>query len=90
MPHHLYLGRVKTICGVQAKCSLGDEVRQLHLSASTSYAELLDAVRAKFPAAGPFVIKYVDKYVLYMYDIVACPTEGISRKVVAHHMCVDP
>eukprot|EP00884_Botryococcus_braunii_P004781 jgi/Botrbrau1/14303/Bobra.0207s0008.1 len=44
-----------------AKVSLGDEVRQMHLMATTTYAELLEAVRAKFPNAPPFAIKYVDR-----------------------------
>lgn len=47
--------------GMQAKVSLGDEVRQMHLMANTTYAELLEAVRAKFPSAPPFAIKYVDR-----------------------------
>lgn len=44
-----------------AKCSLGSEVRNVHMPHSQSYAELLTAVRAKFPEAGPFLLKYVDR-----------------------------
>ncbi|GLC33808.1 hypothetical protein PLESTM_000121800 [Pleodorina starrii] len=44
-----------------AKCTLGDETKLVHLSLSSNYADVLAAVQAKFPSAGPFVLKYVDK-----------------------------
>lgn len=45
----------------QAKCQLGDETRLLHLHASVSYVELLEAVHAQFPSAGPVKLKYLDR-----------------------------
>ncbi|GFR41316.1 hypothetical protein Agub_g1998 [Astrephomene gubernaculifera] len=44
-----------------AKCSLGDDTKLVHLSLAHNYADVLTAVQAKFPAAGPFALKYVDK-----------------------------
>ncbi|KAI8470898.1 MAG: hypothetical protein J3K34DRAFT_508325 [Monoraphidium minutum] len=46
---------------VSAKVSLGDETRQLHLTSASTYAQLLDLVKAKFPDAGPFMVKYTDR-----------------------------
>ncbi|KIY95440.1 hypothetical protein MNEG_12524 [Monoraphidium neglectum] len=46
---------------LSAKVTLGEETRQLSLTASTSYAQLLELVHAKFPEAGPFQLKYTDK-----------------------------
>ncbi|KAK9809941.1 hypothetical protein WJX72_002137 [[Myrmecia] bisecta] len=44
-----------------AKCTLDDETRMLHMSQAVTYAELLDGVRQKFPTAGPFMLKYLDR-----------------------------
>ncbi|KAG2446112.1 hypothetical protein HXX76_000711 [Chlamydomonas incerta] len=44
-----------------AKASLGDDTKLVHLSLSNSYADVLAAVQQKFPSAGPFLLKYVDK-----------------------------
>jgi hypothetical protein len=46
---------------VQVKCSLDGETRVLHILSQTSYAELLDQVQKKFPAAPPCALKYIDK-----------------------------
>jgi hypothetical protein len=46
---------------LQAKCSLGDEVRTVHMTMGVTYAELLDAVHNKFPNCGPVVLKYLDR-----------------------------
>ncbi|GBF89198.1 hypothetical protein Rsub_01915 [Raphidocelis subcapitata] len=46
---------------IAAKCSLGDETRVLHLTSAVSYAQLLDGVKAKFPDAGSFKLKYTDR-----------------------------
>jgi tetratricopeptide (TPR) repeat protein len=45
----------------QAKCTLGDETRLLHIGPSVSYAEMLEGVRAKFPDAPPFALKFLDR-----------------------------
>lgn len=45
----------------QAKFTLGDDTRTVPLSAGITYAELLDVVKAKFPNAGPVLLKYQDK-----------------------------
>jgi len=47
---------------VQVKCSLEGETRVMHILGQTSYAELLDQVQKKYPAAPPCVLKYTDKY----------------------------
>lgn len=44
-----------------AKCTLGSETRLVHMSHNVTYADLYTSVKAKFPSAGPFVLKYVDK-----------------------------
>ncbi|KAG2497984.1 hypothetical protein HYH03_004243 [Edaphochlamys debaryana] len=44
-----------------AKCSLGDDTKLVHLNVTQSYADVLAAVQAKFPNAGPFALKYLDK-----------------------------
>lgn len=44
-----------------AKCTLGSETRLVHMSHNVTYADLYSSVKAKFPASGPFVLKYVDK-----------------------------
>eukprot|EP00210_Caulerpa_lentillifera_P004482 g4276.t1 len=44
-----------------AKCTFEGEIRSIHLSHATSYVELLESVKSKFPAIGPFLIKYEDK-----------------------------
>ncbi|KAG2448658.1 hypothetical protein HYH02_006015 [Chlamydomonas schloesseri] len=44
-----------------AKATLGDDTKLVHLSLSNSYADVLAAVQLKFPSAGPFLLKYVDK-----------------------------
>lgn len=46
---------------VQAKCTLDNETRVVHMNESVSYAELLEAVRAKFPGSGPVILKYLDR-----------------------------
>jgi len=43
------------------KCSLEGETRVMHILGQTSYAELLDQVQKKYPAAPPCVLKYTDK-----------------------------
>jgi hypothetical protein len=48
---------------LQAKCTLGDETRLLHIGPSVSYAEMLEGVRAKFPDAPPFALKFLDRWV---------------------------
>jgi hypothetical protein len=37
---------------VAAKCSLGEETRLLHVTGAATYAQLLEAVRSKFPESG--------------------------------------
>ncbi|KAK9822352.1 hypothetical protein WJX74_011010 [Apatococcus lobatus] len=44
-----------------AKCTLDDETRLVHMGPNTSYAELLEETRRKFPNAGPFLLKYLDR-----------------------------
>eukprot|EP00198_Chlamydomonas_reinhardtii_P013174 XP_001702511.1 predicted protein [Chlamydomonas reinhardtii] len=44
-----------------AKATLGDDTKLVHLSLSNSYADVLAAVQQKFPSAGAFLLKYVDK-----------------------------
>ncbi|GIL43557.1 hypothetical protein Vafri_1256 [Volvox africanus] len=44
-----------------AKCTLGDDTKLVHLSFNNNYADVLAAVQAKFPNAGPFSLKYLDK-----------------------------
>ncbi|WIA12548.1 hypothetical protein OEZ85_006209 [Tetradesmus obliquus] len=44
-----------------AKVTLGNETRLVQLSASAGYADLLGQVAAKFPSAGPVLLKYSDK-----------------------------
>ncbi|GMH37813.1 hypothetical protein BSKO_05686 [Bryopsis sp. KO-2023] len=53
--------RVPPVLYFSAKCTLDSETRVIHLSHNTSYAELLDVLKAKFPTSGPFVAKYLDK-----------------------------
>ncbi|KAL3157883.1 hypothetical protein ABBQ32_012294 [Trebouxia sp. C0010 RCD-2024] len=45
----------------QAKISLDDETRSMHMTGQVTYAELQHAVRDKFPTAGPLILKYLDK-----------------------------
>ena len=47
---------------LQAKCTLNGEARMVHLMGQLNYAEVLDAVKEKFPGVGPFLIKYQDRY----------------------------
>lgn len=47
----------------QAKCVLGDETRVIHMGPGVTYAELLDAVKIKFPGAGPVALKFLDRCV---------------------------
>ena len=49
--------------GWQAKCVLEGETRMVHLMGNLNYAEVLQAVRDKFPQAGPFILKYLDRCV---------------------------
>ncbi|KAF6253087.1 hypothetical protein COO60DRAFT_1703978 [Scenedesmus sp. NREL 46B-D3] len=44
-----------------AKVTVGGETRLVQLTASAGYADLLGQVQAKFPSAGPCLLKYVDK-----------------------------
>ena len=44
-----------------AKLSLDDDTRLLHLVPGVTYLELLEHVKQLYPAAGPFVLKYLDK-----------------------------
>ncbi|EFN53322.1 hypothetical protein CHLNCDRAFT_58607 [Chlorella variabilis] len=44
-----------------AKLSMGDDTRLLQLVPGVTYLELMEHVRQLYPAAGPFVIKFVDK-----------------------------
>jgi hypothetical protein len=53
----------------QAKCTLGDETRLLHIGPSVSYAEMLEGVRAKFPDAPPFALKFLDRSVLFTPEL---------------------
>lgn len=53
--------RVPPALYFSAKCTLGDETRLVHLSHTTSYAELLSLVKAKFPNEGPLILRHVDK-----------------------------
>lgn len=46
---------------LQAKCTLGDETRLLHIGPNVTYAEMLEGVRAKFPDAPPFALKFLDR-----------------------------
>ena len=46
----------------QAKCTLDEETRLVHMGPNTSYAELLEETRRKFPNAGPFLLKYLDRF----------------------------
>lgn len=45
----------------QAKIQLDDETRSMHMTGQVTYAELQHAVREKFPAAGPLILKYLDR-----------------------------
>ena len=45
----------------QAKCTLGNETKLVQLSGISTYAELMHSVRAKFPNAGPFQLKFLDR-----------------------------
>eukprot|EP00803_Ostreobium_quekettii_P008486 evm.model.scf_2126.1 EVM.evm.TU.scf_2126.1 scf_2126:13698-15628(-) len=54
-------GRWPRMVCFTAKCMLDDDARLVHLAHGTSYAELLELVRAKFPGLGPVALKYVDK-----------------------------
>ncbi len=45
----------------QAKCTLGSETKLVQLSGISTYAELMHSVRAKFPNAGPFQLKFLDR-----------------------------
>lgn len=44
---------------------LDGETKLIHLMGQLNYAEVLDAVKEKFPNAGPFLIKYLDRCVLH-------------------------
>ncbi len=44
-----------------AKLSFEDDVRALQLVPGVTYLELIEHVRQLFPAASPFVLKYLDK-----------------------------
>eukprot|EP00210_Caulerpa_lentillifera_P005134 g4906.t1 len=44
-----------------AKCTYESEVRSVHLTHSSSYAELLEAVKTKFPMLEHFLIKFQDQ-----------------------------
>lgn len=44
-----------------AKCTLDNETRVVHMSHNTSYADLMDVLKSKFPSSGPFIAKYLDK-----------------------------
>ena len=46
---------------LQVKCTLDGETRVLHILGQTTYAELLEQVNVKFPAAPPCSLKYLDK-----------------------------
>ena len=46
---------------MQAKCTLNGEARMVHLMGQLNYAEVLDAVKDKFPGVGPFLVKYQDR-----------------------------
>lgn len=46
---------------VTLKCTHGTETRLIHASLLLSYAELLDAVKGKFPSCGPCKLQYKDK-----------------------------
>lgn len=45
----------------QAKCTLGDETRNLHVGPGVTYAEMLEGVRMKFDNPPPFMLKYLDR-----------------------------
>lgn len=45
----------------QAKCTLKNETRLLHVGPAVSYAEMLEGVRMKFENPGPFALKFTDK-----------------------------
>ena len=66
-------GTICTGASAQAKCTLGDETRLLHIGPNVSYAEMLEGVKAKFPNAGPFALKFVDRYDC-LFDCVEVPT----------------
>ncbi|KAK9795869.1 hypothetical protein WJX73_001707 [Symbiochloris irregularis] len=55
------LGRTSNRLVVTAKCVLNGETRMVHLMGSLNYAEVLQAVKEKFPHAGPFILKYLDR-----------------------------
>ena len=44
-----------------AKLSLDDDTRFLHLVPGVTYLELMEHVKQLYPAAGPFVLKFLDK-----------------------------
>lgn len=46
---------------VTAKCTYNSVTKLIHMSPSTSYADFYAMVKAKFPEAVPFLIKYADK-----------------------------
>lgn len=54
-------GRIPQLICFSVKCSLDDESKLIHISHTTTYAELLELVKAKFPNAGPVVLKYLDR-----------------------------
>lgn len=45
----------------QVKLSHGDEVKMVYVTLGTTYGELMSSARDKFPTAGPFVLKYLDR-----------------------------
>jgi len=61
--HHrpFHSGLIMLRLRLQAKCTLGEETRLLHIGPNVTYAEMLEGVRSKFPNAPPFALKFLDR-----------------------------
>mmetsp|Transcript_9583 Transcript_9583/g.20413 ORF Transcript_9583/g.20413 Transcript_9583/m.20413 type:complete len:652 (+) Transcript_9583:75-2030(+) len=46
---------------ITVKATHGSETKLIQTSIMVSYADLYEAIKAKFPTVGPFVLKYADK-----------------------------
>jgi hypothetical protein len=63
----------------QAKCTLGSETRLVQLSGISTYAELMHSVRAKFPSAGHFQLKFLDRRAPLELPGCWCSREGADH-----------
>mmetsp|Transcript_5803 Transcript_5803/g.16302 ORF Transcript_5803/g.16302 Transcript_5803/m.16302 type:complete len:613 (-) Transcript_5803:272-2110(-) len=67
-----------------AKCTYGDDTRVIYLNHNTTYPELINQVKQKFPNAGNVAVKYKDKEgdsitVTTRNDIHAAMAEALSN-----------